>query len=55
MSASTAQNEGRGLDLKDACALLEQALEILDSKKLSSDVSARLQDVIDRLEALDAA
>ena len=55
MSASTAQSEDRGPDLKDALAHLEQALEILDSKKASPDVGARLLEVIDKLKALDAA
>lgn len=50
MSASTAQSKGRGLDLKDAVAHLEQALEILDSNKVSADVGARLQEVIDQLK-----
>jgi hypothetical protein len=54
MDASTAQNDGRDLDLKDALAHLEQALEILDSNKVSADVGARLQAVIDQLKAPNA-
>jgi hypothetical protein len=52
MGASTAQSNAGGLDLKDAHALLERALEILDSKKVSPDVGARLQAVIDQVKAL---
>lgn len=55
MSASFARNEGRGLDLKDALALLEQALEILDANEASLDVGARLFEVIEKLKAPDDA
>ena len=55
MGASNAQGDGRGQDHRDALAHLEQALDILDSKKVSPDIGARLQEVIDRLKALDAA
>ena len=55
MRASTAQDNGRGLELKDALAHLEQALEILDSNKVSPDVGARLQEVIEQLKAPRAA
>ena len=54
MSASTAQDDGRGLDLKEALAHLEQALEILDSTKVSPAVGARLQEVIEQLKAIHA-
>ena len=53
MGASMAQSSGRGLNLEDALAHLEQALEILDAKKVSPDVGARLQEVIDQLRASD--
>ena len=53
MGASMAQSSGRGLNLEDALAHLEQALEILDAKKVSPDVGARLQEVIDQLKAPD--
>jgi hypothetical protein len=53
MSASTAHDKGHGVSLKDALALLEQALEILDSKSVSPEVGARLQEVIEQLRALD--
>jgi hypothetical protein len=39
--------------LKDAVTLLEQALVILDRNMVSADAGARLQDVIDRLKAID--
>jgi len=55
MGASTAQSNADGRDLKDAHALLEQALEILDTKKVSPDVGARLQAVIDQVKALGEA
>ena len=55
MGASTAQSNGRGLNLDDALAHLEQALEILDAKKVSPDVGARLQEVIDQLKTPDPA
>jgi hypothetical protein len=55
MGALTAQDDGYGLDLKDALAHLERALEILDSNKVSPDVGARLQEVIEQLKAPDAA
>ena len=55
MGASTAQIDGRGLNLEDALAHLEQALEILDAKKVSPDVGARLQEVIEQLRAPNAA
>jgi hypothetical protein len=54
MGASTAQREGRDLDHKDALAHLEQALEILDAKKVSPDVGALLHEVIERVRAIDA-
>jgi hypothetical protein len=54
MSASTAQGDGRDPDLKDALAHLEQALEILDSHKVSPAVGARLMEVIEQLKATDA-
>jgi len=55
MGASTAQIDGRDLNVADALAHLEQALEILDTKKVSPAVGARLQEVIDQLKAPDAA
>jgi len=55
MGASTAQIDGRDLNVEDALAHLEQALEILDTKKVSPAVGARLQEVIDQLKAPDAA
>jgi hypothetical protein len=54
MSASTAQNEGRDPDVKDAVEHLERALEILDSSRVSADVGARLQEVIDQLKTTSA-
>ena len=54
MSALNAHSEGRDDDPKDALVLLEQALEILDSQKVSPEVGARLQDVINQLRAIDA-
>lgn len=54
MNASTAQGNGRDLDLKDALAHLEQALEILDLHKISPAVGARLVEVIELLKAFDA-
>jgi hypothetical protein len=53
MGASTAQRTGRDLQLKDGVELLELALVILDSKNVSPDIGARLQDVIDQLKNLD--
>ena len=53
MDASTAPDEGRGADLKDALAHLELALEILDSNKVSPAVGARLQEVVDLLKTPD--
>jgi hypothetical protein len=55
MSASTAPDDDRGVDLREALAHLEQALEIIDSKKVSPAVGARLQEVIDQLKAPGAA
>jgi len=55
MRASTAPDNGRDLDLKEVLAHLEQALEILDSNKVSPAVGARLQEVIEQLKAPRAA
>ena len=53
MHASTAPDDGRGVDLKEALAHLEQALEIIDSNKVSLAVGARLQEVVDLLKTPD--
>lgn len=55
MSASTARDNGRDQNLKDALAHLEQALEILDSHKVSPAVGARLMEVIEQFKASGAA
>lgn len=54
MSASTAQRTCRDLKLKDGVELLELALVILDNKKVSPEIGARLQDVVDQLKSIDA-
>jgi len=54
MSASTAQYQGGDQSLKEAVALLEQALAIVDAAKISPDVGARLQDVIEQLKSVSA-
>jgi len=54
MGASTARNDGRGPDVKDALEHLEQALEILDSQRVSPNIGARLQEVIDQLKTPNA-
>jgi hypothetical protein len=53
MDASKVRSAGYRLEIEGALALLEQAQEILDSKKVSPDVGARLQDVIEQVKALD--
>ena len=53
MGASIAQREGCRADLKDAIALLEQALGILDSNEVSPDVGARLHAVIEQVKVVD--
>jgi hypothetical protein len=53
MGASAAQHDGCRSELKDAVALLERALEILDSNGVSADVGARLQDLIDQIGSAD--
>lgn len=54
MSACIAQYEGCDPSLKQAVALLEQALAIVDSAKVSPDVGARLQEVIEQLKSVSA-
>jgi hypothetical protein len=52
MGASAAQFEGRDPSLKEAVVLLEQALAIVDAARVSPDVGARLQEVIEQLKSV---
>ena len=51
LGAHADEQSSRAHHVRDALALLQQALDLVDKSGISADIGARLQEIIDNLKA----